>query len=148
MNNSTFARSNGLGSGDVLFGPKSNIGIVQHFIVYVGTDSMGNDLYMDNNVKEGVRYMYESQMLQENPYQTLQIRRLQTDYNGRQQAMLRAQSLHGKSYHVTEFNCEHFANYVQYNVPYSEQVQKSEKGFLMAASLIGLIALVGGILGR
>lgn len=148
MNNYTFAQINNLASGDVLIGPKSQFEIVDHYSIYHGKDYFGRDLYMDNNVSEGVRYMYEEQFLQNNPSATLKIRRLEGNNGQRQQAMQRAESLHGKSYHLTQFNCEHFANYVQYNTAFSTQVSKSGNGVLVAASLFGLLFVLGNLFGE
>jgi len=131
-----FDQLNGLKPGDVIIGPKSEIGIVKHFVVFRGFDHLGNAVYMDNNVRLGVRVMSEAQFLQEN--QPSGFRRFLGSEFQRLEAIKRADSMYGYPYNIEKFNCEHFANYVQFGTVSSEQVNNVTNGLGLAlASFLG-----------
>jgi hypothetical protein len=135
MQNLTFAEKNNLEGGDALICPKSHAEIVEHYVIYLG-NSYGTEVYMDNNVKEGVRFLTEERLLNEN-FKFHRIRKFVGDQFQRNFAIDRAVKLHRKPYHLTQFNCEHFANYVQYNTPVSKQVNNG----LGIAAVAGLALL-------
>jgi len=143
MYNLTFAERNNLEGADALIGPKSAFEIVEHYVLYLGKAPDGTDVYMDNNANEGVRYLTEERMLQENP-KFHRIRKFAGNEYQRNFAINRAIALHRKQYHLTKFNCEHFANHVQYNTPVSKQVNN---GFGIAAAIAG-IAILFAAFGR
>ena len=135
-----FITNNGLRPGDVIIGPKSNFNIVQHYVVYLGVDEWGNDLYAENKIGHGVRIIYHKQFTAENPTCTRIQRFIGNDYQ-RNEAIQRALSLVGRSYDMTTFNCEHFANYVQSHQVKSKQVDTG----LALAGIAALFLIVGAI---
>lgn len=108
-----------LNPADVVVAKKRNgLGrILNHYIVYVG-----NNTFI-GNIGEGVRRLtdFEINSLQEK-YQPTSIRKFEGDYFERKEAVKRAYSKLGQKYHLLDFNCEHFANYVQRGKESSSQV--------------------------
>jgi hypothetical protein len=127
---------------DVLITPKSNIGMVKHFVVFHGFDNNGVAYYLENKQGVGVRQIDETTFERENTI--LEIRKFKGSDYERELAINRGTSLLGQSYSLWNFNCEHFANHVQFNAPVSIQINNVKDGlgagFAMAA--VGL-ALVG-----
>lgn len=121
---STFAQRMGLKPGDVVKVPKSNLRVVQHYVIFEGVNRFGQDCYLENNNYYGVRRITGETFAQENPHYS-EIRRFYGNDNQRHWAIQRAQSLLGRRYNLLTFNCEHYANYVQYDKDISPQVAVS-----------------------
>jgi hypothetical protein len=138
IRNRTFAEKYNLEPGDVLIEPKSQFEVVDHYIVYLGKGIEGWDRYMENYPYVGVQYISETDFSN-----IKRIRRFEGNQDERKLAVNRAVSLHRENYDLINFNCEHFANYVQYNIPFSKQVGTARKvvGTLIVGSVIvGLIS--------
>jgi uncharacterized protein YycO len=129
MINKTYTQLYDLKPGDVIVVPKSIFNLVEHYIIY-----LGKGLYSENDRFQGVRVINAEQVANENPF-VKRIRRFEGNDYQRSCAVQRAWSLVGKAYNLTHFNCEHYANHVQYNTEYSAQ---SSNGWFAAISL-GLI---------
>ena len=130
-----FIRNFNVRPGDVIVGPKSELKIVEHYVVYLGQNEWGNDLFAENKAGIGVRIIYYQQFAKENPTFS-RIRRFNGNEFERALAIQRAKSLIGRSYDVVNFNCEHYANYVQYFIEKSKQVNTG-----LALAGLGLLIL-------
>lgn len=119
-------------AGDVILAKKrKGLGrILNHYIVYVGNNTFVGNL--SDGVKE-LHYNELINLLQD--YEPTGVRRFSGSYFQRNQAINRAYSKLGESYNLINFNCEHFANWVQFGKIESSQVTT---GFVILASAIFL----------
>ena len=140
MQQSNFANAMNLQPGDVIITPKSYLNIVEHYLTYWGKNIDGVDFYFENNYKTGVRWITQDLFVQENPT-FLKVRKFVGDFYQRNAAIERAAKLLGAKYDVKEFNCENYANYIQYGRSYSTQV-KSASEFLVGAGILAGIGLL------
>lgn len=123
--------------GDRLVLPKSNFNIVQHHVIYIGNDAYGNRQYVENFIGKGVQIVNEGHIFRDG-YHLTRIEPFNGNDLQRRQAVNRAFALVGKEYDLVNFNCEHYANVVQFNRPYSGQVGRGILTIFILA-LIGLI---------
>ena len=107
--------------GDKIVVPKSWMRIVQHHVIYLGQNHLGVHLIAENAVGLYVRVITVDQFFQENPEVT-RIDRFAGDNVQRRLAIERALKKLGQPYDLINFNCEHFANYVQKGILKSDQV--------------------------
>lgn len=117
-----FIYNNKIRKADVVVVPKSEFNLVAHYAVYLGFNQFGEEIMSENKHGYGVRILTTNQFFQENPsYKRLRL------FNGndyqRMQAVNRAISLIGRKYDLINFNCEHYANYVQTNQSVSNQIK-------------------------
>lgn len=129
---------NNLQPADRIVMPKSNLNLVQHHIIYLGKDKKGNRVFIENSISKGVQIVNEAQVFKDG-YQITRIEKFNGTPQQRNEAIQRALKLIGKNYNLINFNCEHFANIVQYKSIESKQVQ------LGTGLGLGLIALIIGI---
>lgn len=119
-------------AGDVIIAKKrKGLGrILNHYIVYVG-----NNVFV-GNLTEGVQELsyYELMRLLQD-YEPTGVRKFSGSYFQRQDAVNRAYSKLGRKYSLINFNCEHFANWVQFGKLESSQVTT---GFIILTSAIFL----------
>lgn len=127
--------------GDRIKEPKSAFGIVQHHSIYLGQDIYGVDWMAENKVGHGVRIITADQYFA-TVTKITEIVRLNGSWHDREIAVKRALSQAGKPYSLINFNCEHYANYVQHGYVSSAQVAKGALG-LAGLFFLGLI-LAGG----
>lgn len=115
-------------AGDVIVAKKrKGLGrILNHYIVYAGNNTFVGNL--SDGVKE-LPYYELIKLLQD--YEPTGIRRFRGSYFQRNQAVNRAYSKLGQKYSLINFNCEHFANWVQFGKIESGQVTT---GFVILAS--------------
>jgi len=132
----TLAERLNLAPGDVLIVPKSALNIVKHMVVFWGYDNTGLDFYLENNQLLGVRYLTGEEVT--NIYHIIAIRKFTGSEQERLMAIQRAESLIGRAYNLTNFNCEHYANYVQYGTSFSNQINA---GVALTVSTLGLVVL-------
>jgi hypothetical protein len=119
-------------AGDVIVAKKrKGLGrILNHYIVYVGKNIfIGN---LSDGVKE-LSYYELMKLLRE--YEPTGVRRFNGSYLQRNDAVNRAYSKLGHRYSLINFNCEHFANWVQFGRLESSQVTT---GFVILASAVFL----------
>lgn len=126
----TFQNSPSLFAGDVLVAKKrKGFGrILNHYIVYVGFNTFVGNLF------DGVKILSDQELmglLQE--YEPVSVRRFMGSYHQRKDAVNRAYSKLGERYSLLNFNCEHFANWVQFGKSESGQVKT---GFALLGSII------------
>lgn len=122
---------------DRILVPKSLAGIIQHHVIYLGCNHLGQHLIAENVVGYCVRVVGIEQFFAENPSAT-KIIRFEGDGSERRRAVERALKEVGKPYSLIDYNCEHFANYVQHGKPSSLQIGN--------AFLILLVFVVVGVL--
>jgi len=115
----TLAERFNLESADVLVVPKSTFNLVKHMIIYWGQDNQGGQWYLENNPTAGVRWI--SGHYVDQTYHPIQVRRFAGTPSAKIEALNRATSLLGAAYHLTRFNCEHYANFVQTGASFSRQ---------------------------
>lgn len=131
-----FIYTNGLQEADVIIAKKRGWRVFDHFIIYMGMKS-GQHYFIANDVNGGVKWFTESEVLVLiKDFEPVKIRKFKGNDQQRQRALARAKEELGKSYSLTEFNCEHLANYVQYGVRESVQVKNWGTGLAVAASLL------------
>lgn len=107
--------------GDRLVLPKSDLGFVQHHAIYIGNDAYGKRLYIENYIGKGVQIVSEQHLFRDG-YHLTRIEPYLGNNFQRRLAVNRAIELIGTQYDLVNFNCEHYANAVQYNKPFSKQV--------------------------
>ncbi|PRX57527.1 lecithin retinol acyltransferase family protein [Flagellimonas meridianipacifica] len=118
--------------GDVIVAKKRRgiSRVLDHYVVFVG-----NGTFI-GNLKGSVRLLLGQELLQLlEDYEPVRIRHFIGSANERQHAINRAYSKLGHRYSLLGYNCEHFANWVQFGKAESSQVTN---GFLI---LIGALAL-------
>ena len=104
---------------DVIVAKKRNgLGrILNHYVVYVG-----NETFI-GNLQDGVKVLSESELSDLLvDYKPVRIRPFEGTYFQRNQAINRAYQKLGQKYSLLNFNCEHFANWVQKGKENSVQV--------------------------
>lgn len=122
--------------GDRLVLPKSNLGLVQHHAIYIGIDAYGNRQYLENYIGKGVQMVNENHLFRDGYYLT-RIEPFTGNHFQRGLAVNRAVALIGTRYDLVNFNCEHYANAVQYNKPFSNQVGNG----VLATLLLAVVAI-------
>lgn len=127
---------------DVLIAPKSAFNFVKHMIVYWGRDTTGQDFYLENNPKTGVRWLTAEQL--EMQYQIIAIKKFTGTQMERALAIQRGISQLGAQYNLTSCNCEHYANYVQTGSSFSKQSSNGVKLGLLALGITVLISASKG----
>lgn len=117
-------------------------GLAAHYLVYMGWYQGHGHLFMAN-LEEGVSWL-SLDYLQSRAHEfTLKrVRRFEGNANQRHQALRRAKSRKGEGYSLVRFNCEHFANYVQFGRESSRQVQVVGLG-LLGLGVFALAAFLG-----
>jgi hypothetical protein len=115
---------------DVIVAKKRNgLGrILNHYVVYVGNESF------IGNLQDGVKVLSESELSDLLvDYEPVRIKPFEgTDFQ-RNQAINRAYHRLGQKYSLLNFNCEHFANWVQKGKENSVQVT-----ILLSVLVLGL----------
>lgn len=124
--------------GDRIVTPKSLAGIIQHHAVYLGTDHRGQDLIAENVYGKFVAVVNAKKFFDEYP-QITRVEAFKGNNFERRVAVERALKLLGKPYSLINFNCEHFANYVQHGKIKSKQIDFA-LGVGAFVLLIGLIS--------
>jgi hypothetical protein len=131
-----FIYANGLQEADAIIAKKRGWGVFDHFILYMGR-SYGQHLFIANDAYGGVKWFSESEVIDLiKDFDPVRIRKFTGNFYERQKALDRAKREIGKSYSLVDFNCEHLANYVQYSVRESKQVQNWKAGLGITAGLL------------
>lgn len=127
---------NKLKPGDRLVLPKGDLGFIQHHAIYIGNDSHGNRRYVENHIEKGVQMINEKHLFRDG-YHLTRVEPFIGNVSQRRLAVNRAIALIGKQYDLVNFNCEHYANAVQYDKPFSKQVENGILATLVLA-VIGI----------
>lgn len=107
--------------GDRVVLPKSSLGLIQHHVIYVGKNAMGNRMYIENAIGRGVQLVSEAYLFRDG-YSITRIEPFIGNQHQRNIAVKAALKMIGRNYDLINFNCEHYANSVQYSRSYSPQV--------------------------
>jgi hypothetical protein len=125
----TFAQRINLLPGDVVITNKKFLNLVDHYLVYLGVNNYGQEVYIENDYRNGVQCITGDEFTNKNPTWSA-VRKLNGDDTQRYWACERAKSLLYARYDLQRFNCENFANYVQYGQSFSSQVNTANNKFL------------------
>jgi len=132
-----FALNYNLTPADRIVAPLAETGITKHHAIYLGFNEFGQELIAENNIKQGVRVITARQFELEHPVISRIEKFCGTD-SERQVAINVAISLTGANYDLFLYNCEHYANQIQYGKAESKQIQN----FLFFAGLLTLGCLM------
>jgi uncharacterized protein YycO len=117
--------------------PKSEFRLVQHHAIYLGKDYSGQDLIIENKMGVGVRIITGVEFFKDSIGIT-RIERFKGNNHQRKLAVQAALKKISLPYNLINYNCEHFANEIQYGKIKSEQVRKTVAG-LMVILLFGFL---------
>lgn len=120
--------------GDRIVVPKSERNLIQHHAIYLGTNVQGQHVFAENKIGIGVRLITAVEFF-EGVTQFTTIERFRGNKKQSELAVERALNRLGIPYELIDYNCEHFANEVQYKKKESKQVENA-----FTALFIGLIA--------
>ncbi|MEZ5196375.1 MAG: hypothetical protein R2764_08245 [Bacteroidales bacterium] len=138
-----FINQNNLLPADVIVVGKKNINLLDHYVIYMGEDN-GNHWFIANIIDKGVTWLSESDVQEYIiRYAPKGLRRFPHGIERRREAVELAINKVGEGYNLITYNCEHFANEVQFRKAESKQVDDVAKGLLtvtVSALLIGGIA--------
>lgn len=118
---SAISRHN-LKPGDRIVEPKSSLRLVQHHSIYLGQDISGTDWIIENKIGFGVRLVTAKEYFSA----VIEVTRIERFYGTGEQrkaAVQKALSEIGKPYDLINYNCESFANYIQYGHTRSVQLE-------------------------
>lgn len=142
MNIQNLIYQHGLQPADVIVVGRS-LGLAAHYLVYMGEGAYGP--YFMANLESGVKRMSLQEVQRRSgEFFFKRIRRFDGNHYQRQQALQRAHNANGRSYSLTSFNCEHFANLVQFGEASSQQVQAVGTVAVVSLAFLVLGAIFGG----
>src|SRR5579864_2499912 len=105
----------GLLPADRIVVPKSGLRIIQHHAVYLGQNHLGVDLIADNKIGFGVRLVTAADFFKD-VIEVTRIEKFRGNNYERKLAVQKALDKMGQPYHLINYNCQHFANEIQYNL--------------------------------
>jgi len=116
-----YVELNNLKPGDAIVVKKDNIGLLDHYLIYLGIQ-FGEYKFIANYFG-GTRILTYNELSDfSGRYSPTRIRRFVGNDVQRQAAVARALSRRDQqSYHLILNNCEHYANFVQHGTPSSQQ---------------------------
>ena len=133
---------NDLRPADLIIARKMGLGLLDHYVVYLGDDRDTGLHHFAANLGDRVSILTPQNINQlTSKYGPIAIRRFNGSDYERNQALERAieKFRNSKPYNLLSNNCEHYANYVQTGTEYSQQ---STVGYgAMAAGGIGMALL-------
>jgi hypothetical protein len=136
MNELYLVSINQLNVGDRLVREKGPFS--KHHGIYVGIHN-SIPLVAENQIGMGVQYVSLSQFLLFNPNNLTRIERFAGTEYARALIISRINQLRGTNYDLINFNCEHFAEFIQTGNSESKQVKNAFAG-LGVLAFIGLVA--------
>lgn len=138
-----FIYVNNLEAGDVVVAKKNGIlGLLDHYIVFLGWNAYGGRFEFIANFTEGVKRLSTDEIYSLiQSYTPTRIKKFVGNIEQRNQAINRAiiKLRFKEAYNLFTKNCEHFANYVQTGKEFSAQTKVAGStmiggGLLMAAT--------------
>ncbi len=120
-----FIRINQLRPADAIVARKKNIGLLAHYILYLGYDRNRHPVFMANMIGRGVVRLTPEEVAElTEDYAPVRLNPFVGNDYERKAAVNRALSSQDQAaYKFVLQNCEHFANWVQKGVPYSQQTR-------------------------
>lgn len=136
MRVSEFVSMYNLRPADAIAVKKNSFGLLNHYLVYLGQDYLGEHIFMANYTK-GTRVLSREEIMKFASYMhPVKVSRFKGGEIEREQAIDRAFELKDEdSYNLILNNCEHFKNHVQLSEKYSEQTKVFGAG-LAAAGIV------------
>lgn len=128
-----YASKFGLQPADRIKQPIFQTGLTKHHSIYLGIDQYGQEWVSENHKIHGVRLVKAEDFFKEDNCYT--IVPFQGRYQLRIAAVKRALSVLGKPYELIQYNCEHYASYVQTGKAESTQI------ITAIAAIVGLILI-------
>jgi hypothetical protein len=142
MGKENYVQKLGLVPGDRIVVPKSGLRLVQHHALYLGKNKSGVDLIAENKIGFGVRLITADNFFKD-VIEVTRIERFKGSNYQRKVAVQNALSKLGQPYDLINYNCQHFANEIQYNEVRSEQVDGLFEGLKVAAGFALLFTFLG-----
>lgn len=128
-----------LNLGDRVVVPKSSVRWVQHHAIFLGFQN-GFFWFIENKEGHGVRVLTAEKFFSD-VIEITRIERFVPKWNySREDLVNYALSKKGKAYHITNYNCEHFANEIQHRITKSKQVDIGVGLGLLGLSLLVIAA--------
>jgi len=121
--------------------PKSLIGLIQHHAIFLGKNEQGNDLIAENKIGFGVIIVTAEAFFKDVTKVTRIIKFNGSKYQ-RKIAVQNALSKAGQPYDLIDYNCEHFANDVQYGKAESDQADTARSLLKIAAGILLLFTVI------
>ncbi|MBX3101743.1 MAG: hypothetical protein KF690_04480 [Bacteroidetes bacterium] len=145
---SNYLNLNQVRPGDVIIARNKGIAVLDHHIYYWGV-YQNQHFCIGNFRNEGVVWVPEHRILQLiGRYHPAAILRFQGDEYQRQVSLGRAANLVGnRTYHLWDYNCQHFSSEAQYGVPRSYQVDQASN-LLKATGIVAGVALTLTLIAR
>lgn len=133
MRISEFINRYNLQPADAIAVKKDAIGLLDHYLIYLGEDYWGEHIFMANYTK-GTRILSQQELMRFASFMhPVKISRFIGSEYQREEAINRAFELKDQnSYHLILNNCEHFKNHVQLGKPYSGQTNAFGAGLTAA----------------
>lgn len=117
-----YATKYNLKAGDRIIAPLTELGITKHHAIYLGWDENGVEWIIENTKFVGVRLIEANEYFKD-VIRIYAIEKFIGNNIARKNAVQKALRLVGKPYRLIEYNCEHFANEIQFSKPESKQVE-------------------------
>lgn len=142
---------NYLKTGDIIVRTKGIFST--HFMVYIGLIE-GKTVVAENQLGHGVRYVTLEEALNGNTI--IRTEKFKGMEHERSHVVPRINSMLGKSYNLTKFNCEHFARFIAEGKARSRQVRIGSNLLIMsgisligsknkALRTVGFVSLIAGV---
>ncbi len=142
MTLSEFIKMQGLRATDALVLRKRFIGMVDHYVLYMG--QRADQPVFIANYKNGVKEISNEEIVDYlKTLEPVRIEKFEGSESERKLAFNRALSRVGeRAYNYFSNNCEHFKNWVHFGEKYSSQVDKAGNVGLGAGGALALAGLV------
>lgn len=121
MNMNNYIAKYNLRPGDRIVVPKSGLRIIEHHALYLGQNYKGVDLIAENKIGFGVRLVTADDFFKD-VIEVTRIEKFKGNNYQRKRAVQRALEKLGQPYRLIDYNCQHFANEIQYGIVESKQV--------------------------
>lgn len=141
MTMNQFVRHYRVRPADAVIVKKDFIGLLDHYLIYLGVDNYGEHKFIANYTK-GVKVLTNQELRKFAAYLSPdRIKWFKGNEMQRLTALQRALSRKDQqSYHLILNNCEHYSNYVQHGTNYSQQTKNLGKGLTLAGIATAAIA--------
>lgn len=131
-----FVKISRLNPGDAVIVKKRFLGLLKHYVIYLGRSSNGKHLFIANMEPE-VQILSQNQICEYLKYfDPKKIIPFKGSDEKRRLAIERALSYPQKYYHLLANNCEHFFNYIHKGRGYSSQTADLGYGLTISGILM------------
>jgi len=135
-----YANKYGLLPADRIIEPIFVTGLSKHHAIYLGADNAGTEWIAENYKFRDVRLVTAAAYFAR--LQPFKVKKFAGSPTERKQAVQRALQEIGKPYDLINYNCEHFAEYVQHGRAASRQIEMVKEGLGVAALVLLFIGTV------